>query len=250
MKASDCKANLPVYLLTDLRKGKLVGDAGFDGAGRELAIVEWLDDNTVQKVTYRSLLTKEEVHARGVTIAPAPIKPAVKTIAEQVKARTPAKPKAKAQAKKATVVKAGKPAPVDPRQTTIGDLIKSKLNPFPPGTRVAPKCVNAAEAGAVSRGTVVSEVPNSQLLVVEWANGILEKRDGEYLMLESELETLLSTFEDEYDKVSKVCVQKLETAHELILEAARLANKHRFDLEDMYDIASLAHDIGWSSSRC
>lgn len=120
----------------------------------------------------------------------------------------------------------------------------------------------AAKEAPLRKGKIAGPIdPNllASTVIVEWDNGNLNKQQIKFLLSEidgaAENKRLLEEqerLEKEFEQVEQECAAKLEKAGKLIREAAKLAESHGKDLQEMYEatrgVENAMRDAGWNTS--
>jgi hypothetical protein len=110
----------------------------------------------------------------------------------------------------------------------------------------------------LAKGKIAGPVTKN-IVIVEWNDGRLDKRDIKVLLNEvdgiAENQRLVdeqSKLEDEFAKAEEACRAKLEEAAKLINEAAAIAESGGVDLQEMYDatrpLERAMDNAGWRTS--
>ena len=116
--------------------------------------------------------------------------------------------------------------------------------------------------GPLAKGKIAGPLDNTHgnnLVIVEWDNGQLDKRQIKSLL--SELDGAIESkrlldkaakLEQEFAEVEKACKDKLQKAAKLVREAAKLASDKDIDLQEMSeatgDLEYAMEEAGWRTS--
>lgn len=118
----------------------------------------------------------------------------------------------------------------------------------------------ASGTAPLARGKIAGPLDHTKnLVIVEWDNGNLSKKDIRLLLDEetgqAENKRLLDEkdrLEREFENTRVQCGKKLAEAAKLINEASKMASKHGTNLQDLYgesqSLVSAMSAAGWNTS--